>query len=332
MDTVENSCVWKQKSSRSWVYNGASYKARVPLINSTIDNANINRYYKMTVWTIRKILKWTTDYFDSKGVNTPRLDAEVLLAHALKKDRLYLYMNMDRPLSAPERASFRQMVTQRANRAPCALITESKEFWSMEFKVTPGTLIPRPETETLVERAIKLLKGKLSPSILELGVGSGAISVSLASEIPEASVIAVDISYKALKCAAINIKRFHLDDRIRLVCGDLFDPIARGSGFDLIVSNPPYIPTTDIGGLEREIKDNEPLEALDGGHDGLDIIRRICLHAYEHLKPGGGLAIEIGDSQEDEVKSILESTGFYGNISSCKDLAGIARVISGTTR
>lgn len=283
----------------------------------------------MTVWTIREILKWTANYLHSKGVSTPRLDAEVLLAHALQKDRLYLYMNMERPLSPIERASYREMVTQRANRAPCALIVGSKEFWSMEFKITPGTLIPRPETETLVERAIELLIDNPAPLILELGVGSGAVCVSLAKEIPGAHIIAVDISPKALECAGINIEKYDLNNRIRLIYGDLFDPIAESGEFDLIVSNPPYIPTLDIDGLEREIKENEPLEALDGGHDGLDIIRRILLGGAKRLKAGGALAMEIGDSQEAGAKRIMESTKAYGNILSHKDLAGKVRVISG---
>jgi release factor glutamine methyltransferase len=286
----------------------------------------------MDRWTIRRILEWTSDYFRARGVQTPRLDAEILLSHVLEKDRLYLYLNLERPLTGPERAAYKQVVARRANRAPCSLIIGAKEFWSMDFKIDQGVLSPRPETEILVERCLKILEDAPDPIILELGLGSAAISASLASEIGKATIIGIELSPPALACARENISILGFADRIHIVAGDLFGPIRQGPLFDLIVSNPPYIPTDHIAGLEPEVRDYEPMVALDGGLDGLEPARVICSQAPKYLKPGGYLALEIGVGQETQAMELLRESGEYQDAESYPDLSRIPRVITARKR
>jgi release factor glutamine methyltransferase len=282
----------------------------------------------MPEWTIRRILQWTWEHFRSKGIPTPRLDAELLLSHVLKKDRLYLYLNLDRPLTPPERSAYRTVVAQRVQRAPCSLIMGSKEFWSMDFEIRSGVLTPRPETETLVEVSLALLENARRPMALELGVGSAAVSASIASEVETVFIVGIDISPIAVLCARTNLETLGFSHRAKIARGDLFSPVKPGEAFDLIVSNPPYIPSSHIARLSPEVRDHEPIEALDGGADGLDVIRKICREAGDYMKPGGGLALEIGESQETPVLALLEETGDYTDIRSHKDLSYAPRVIA----
>ena len=281
------------------------------------------------IWTIGSILKWTGQYFSDKGVENPRLDAEVLLSHILGHDRLYLYTHFEQPLEQAELAAFRECVRKRAARLPVAYITGHKEFMGLSFEVAPAVLVPRPDTEILVEAAHVRLKGGNDPEILDLGTGSGAIIISLLHSLPAASGTAVDISGPALSIAGKNAARLGVAGRLTLLEGDLFSPV-RGMQFDAIVSNPPYIPAGDIAGLAAEVR-QEPNAALDGGKDGLDFYRRILAEAAGYLKPGGFLALEVGSGQAQTVASLAQDVSLeLAEI--CRDLAGIERVVIASRR
>ena len=275
-------------------------------------------------WTIRDVLQWTTDFFAKKGVLTARLDAEVLLAHCLEVDRLYLYLNLDRPLLPEERSKYRSLVARRAEREPVALITGKKEFWSIPLSVVPGVLIPRPETEILVEAVLEDMKRKESPSILEIGTGSGAITIAVMKERPDAWVVATDVNRLALETAALNSTSAQVAPS--LIASELFAAFKVGPAFDIVCSNPPYIPTDVIPSLAPEICKYEPCSALDGGSDGLDLVRRIAGEARQFLRPAGSLILEIGEGQQDDVKRLLTDAEFH-EIMFVPDLAGMLRVV-----
>lgn len=276
-------------------------------------------------WTIGAILTWTGQYFREKGVENPRLDAEVLLSHVLEKDRLYLYVHYDQPLTEQELAAYRPMVKARAQRIPVAYITGKKEFMGLEFAVTPDVLIPRPDTEMAVEAALHRLHGHEQPAILDIGTGSGAIFVSLLARLPEASGTAVDISPAALAVASANAAR-HVPERVwDFRQGDVFSSVA-GCLFDCIVSNPPYIPDKEIDSLEPEVR-HEPRAALAGGRDGLDFYRRIVREAPGYLKLGGFIALEAGIHQASAIASLAESGGCLIVEEIIKDYGGIDRVV-----
>ncbi|MEW6352506.1 MAG: peptide chain release factor N(5)-glutamine methyltransferase [Thermodesulfobacteriota bacterium] len=279
-------------------------------------------------WTIRDILAWTVDYFAGKGIKTPRLDAEVLLAFSLGVDRLYLYLNLERPLTPLERGRFRELVSRRARREPVALITGTKEFWSIQFRVEPGMLIPRPDTETLVEAILREIKEIQEPHVLELGTGSGAVAAALARERPEARIIATDVDVKTLRVAALNVKSAKVQDSVLCVACDLFSALKPMPRFHVVCSNPPYIPTGTIPTLDPEITLHEPMRALDGGPDGLDVVREIARAARAYLLDGGVLLLEIGDGQKSDAEAILTGDGFR-DVRSILDLAGKARVVRG---
>ncbi|MDR3589094.1 MAG: peptide chain release factor N(5)-glutamine methyltransferase [Negativicutes bacterium] len=278
-----------------------------------------------TRWTIGSILTWTKQYFEGKGVESPRLDAEVLLSHILGKDRLYLYVNFDQPLQAGELAAFREAVKHRATRVPVAYITGRKEFMGLGFAVTPAVLIPRPDTEVLVEAALNLLKDTGEPRILDLGTGSGAIIVSLLSKLAGACGVAVDISPEALAVAAKNAAVLGVADRLTMEQGDLFAPVA-GRTFDAIVSNPPYISAGDLAGLAPEVR-REPALALDGGADGLAFYRRIVAGAGARLSQEGFVALEVGAGQAPAVAALAGEASGLGPAAIIKDYAGIERVV-----
>ncbi len=280
-------------------------------------------------WTIKEVLEWTADYFKTKGIVTGRLDAEVLLAHCLSVDRLHLYLNLDRPLVPDERARFRAAVRRRAAREPVALITGKKEFWSLQLSMVPGILIPRPDTEILVEAILDEIREKPAPTVWEIGTGSGAIALSLAREMPAAWLLATDVDPLAISTARGNAQAAQIDRTIDFVVCDLCGGIRESQVFDVVCSNPPYIPRDAIAELEPEITRFEPLRALDGGPDGLDIIRELAKQASTHLKPEGALLLEIGDSQEEAVREIFSSLGKLKDISTVRDLAGKPRVIKG---
>ncbi|CUH95477.1 Release factor glutamine methyltransferase [Propionispora sp. 2/2-37] len=279
---------------------------------------------KKCVWTIGTLLTWTKQYFGEKGVDNPRLDAEVLLSHILGKDRLYLYVHFDQPLEQAELAAFRETVKRRARREPVAYITGSKEFMGLSFAVNRSVLIPRPDTEILVEAVLKRLQGRGNPSILDLGTGSGAIIVSLLSKVPLAAGVAVDISDQALTVAKQNAVTHQVMERLELKRGDLFELLEK-SVFDVIVSNPPYILDEDLVRLEPEVK-YEPHGALSGGPDGLIFYRRIIGGMALHLKPEGFGALEVGEGQAAAVAQMAAANSMVVE-EIIKDYAGIDRVV-----
>lgn len=285
-------------------------------------------------WNILKLLKWTTSYFKSHDIDSPRATAEILLAHALKKNRIDLYIRHDQPLSPDELSLYKELIKRRINREPVAYIVGEKEFWSMDFTVNPDVLIPRPETECLVEAALLLLSGDPDGSdsepkrILELGTGSGAVILAVACHRPNHFFFASDRSISALALAKKNAGRHHLDGKVRFFCGDWFAPVnIAGLQFDMILSNPPYIQTRVIGRLQPEIRQYEPVSALDGDEDGLRCLNRIIREAHIHLRREGRLLLEIGHGQEDGVLKIIGEADNYENVEFIKDYAGHNRVV-----
>ncbi|MFC1857326.1 peptide chain release factor N(5)-glutamine methyltransferase [Thermodesulfobacteriota bacterium] len=282
-------------------------------------------------WTILELLNWTTAYFKSHNIEDPRASAEILLSHALQLRRIDLYLQYDQPLGVNELASFKSLIRRRTRREPAAYIVGTKEFWSLDLFVTGDALIPRPETECLVERALVWLPENADTSaktILELGTGSGAISISLANHRPLHFFFASDVSAEAVRLAKKNARAHQLDKRIRFFCGDWFTPVnRRGSYFDMIISNPPYIATRAIKSLEPEIRKYEPELALNGGPDGLKALRHIISRAYIYLSPQGVLLIEMGYDQKDDIAEIIEACGQYEDVVFFKDYSGHDRVV-----
>lgn len=280
-------------------------------------------------WTILRILQWTTTYFKEKSIHSPRLTAEVLLAHSLKQTRMYLYTHHDQPLEADERESFKVLVKQRVSGTPTQYLTGKQEFWSLEFQVTPDVLIPRPETEHLVEAAIKLASRFAQPTIVDIGTGSGIIAISLKHELPQAQVYASDLSPAALAIARSNAATLlNGDSAITFMQGDLFAPFS-GQRFDLIVSNPPYISTAEYAAISHEVRDFEPKTALLAGERGLDVYERLIPAAIHHLNPGGYVLVEIGYGQAEAVTDLFQTHGFAVQ-QVMKDYAGIERVVVAT--
>jgi len=277
-------------------------------------------------WTIKKILDWTTEYFKKHQIDNPHLEAEILLAHALNTERIKLYVDFEKEPDRVALEIFKGYMTRRAKREPTAYITGGKYFMSLNFKVTPDVLIPRPETELLIENAIELSKGfEGKISILDIGTGCGAIAVSLAKFIDNIEIYATDSSKKALDVALDNAKKHGVEDKIKFIEADLFPN--ESTKFDVIVSNPPYIKTSDIDTLQPEIKNFEPIAALDGGADGLDHYRRIIDKAKNYLKEGGNLLLEIGADQSKDVVNIINDKLKPKNISIKKDLSGLDRAV-----
>jgi release factor glutamine methyltransferase len=256
-------------------------------------------------------------------VDNARLEAEWMLCAALSLDRVGLYVNFDKPLTDAELAGFRGMVARRAKREPLQYILGSQEFRGLDFRVAPGVLIPRHDTETLVEEAVR--RAKPAAAVLDIGVGSGCIAIALAKELPDADVMGVDASSAALELARDNADRNGV--RVTLFEGSLFEPFP-GRRFDLIVSNPPYIPTADLETLQPEVREYEPRSALDGGPNGLLFYRLIVPAATEHLNPGGWLLFEVGIGQAGDVTAILAQHGFT-EFFTARDPGGIERVVGG---
>ena len=284
-----------------------------------------------TLWTIIKLIRWATSYLKTHDIDSPRATGEILLAHALKVKRIDLYLNFDQPLVAEELNTFKRLIKRRLRREPVAYILGAKEFWSMDLKVTQDVLVPRPETECLVEAALNILS-KISSSqpqrILDLGTGSGAIVLALASQQPRHIYFASDYFRKAIALANRNATRHDLSGQIHLFVGDWFSPLnPEKSGFDMIVSNPPYIPSRVIDKLQPEIHRFEPLAALNGDQDGLSCFRKIIGSAHNYLKPHGALLLEIGHDQKDDVRRIVSACDFYEGFSYNKDYSGYDRVV-----
>ena len=281
-----------------------------------------------SVWTIMKILNWTKQYFEAKGVENPRLDAEVLLCAVLKCQRITLYVDFERPLSEEELATYREYVRRRGNFEPLAYILGERAFMRNTFKVNKATLVPRPETELLVESLVRIapmLEREGDVKILDIGTGSGAIIVSLLDYLPNAKGVGVDISVDALIVAKENSEKIGVTGRIGFVRSDVFSKMPLEKKFDIIVSNPPYIPAGDIAGLDKDVQ-QEPRGALDGGADGLDFYRRITAEAMDHMAEEGVLAFEIGIGQAAAVQQLCLDAGFV-KTAVRKDYAGIERMV-----
>ena len=284
----------------------------------------------MEIWTIKKLLEWISEYFESNSVDSPRLSAELLLCHVLKLERIQLYTLYDRVVQADQLAALRALVKRGAEHEPIAYLVRRCEFYSLPLKITPDCLIPRPETEHLVERAIDFLRQRPSPHyVLDLCTGSGCIAAAIAKNVKDIQVVATDICDNALKIAADNIRQHKLDDKVRLLCGDLFDAIIEGvdeTQFDLIVSNPPYVSDDEYEKLEQNVKHYEPKLALWAGVDGLDIYQRILKKVDEFLKPDGALMMEIGYAQGPAIQKMLEEASIFKDITIEKDFANNDRI------
>ncbi|RJO67835.1 MAG: peptide chain release factor N(5)-glutamine methyltransferase [Myxococcales bacterium] len=276
------------------------------------------------------LVKLTQSYFTGKGLASPRVDAEILLAHVLGCKRLDLYLRHDEPLLDEQVARFREFVRRRAAGEPVQHLTGEQEFYALTLQVGKGALIPRPETEILVETIFKTVapEGDGRPwRVCELGTGTGAIAIALAKGWPKATVQAVDLSFDALETAKGNVAYHSLAERVKLLQGDLFEPVHDlGEAFDLVVSNPPYVSASELPDLDPEVRDYEPRLALDGGTDGLDVIRAIARQAPSYLKVGGWLFLEIGGSQGEAVQQLLQRAGVYEEVRILQDLAGRPRV------
>ena len=283
------------------------------------------------IWTIGRILKWTEQYFKDKGIESPRLDAEVLLAHVLEKQRIYLYVHFDEPLQPGELAAYREMIKKRVLRVPVAQILGEKEFMGLTFKVTADTLVPRPDTEILVQAAVDRLRAMAGEEPLrfaDIGTGSGAICLSVLHYLAGTVADTVDISPAARAVAEENAASLGLADRITFHTGDLLQPLS-GISFAAILSNPPYLPEADIVKLAPEVRLKEPHTALSGGQDGLDFYRRLANEAPAMLVPGGFTAFEVGIHQAGDVAALLKANPLIDRTEILPDYAGIDRVVVG---
>jgi len=277
-------------------------------------------------WTVRQVLQWTAAHLSEYGSDTGRLDAELLLGEALGLERIQLYMDPDRPLSGPERATYRELVRARVGGTPVAHLTGEREFWSLPIGVTPDVLIPRPDTETLVERALNRLPRDQSIRVLDLGTGTGCIAAALARERPRVVVDAVEIDPAAASVARSNLERLGLTGRVEVLEGDWLVPVA-DRRYGLIVANPPYVAESDPH-LDHADVAAEPRGALAAGPDGLHGHRQILAGAPEHLDPGGWLLVEIGWDQGAAVRSLAEEAGLTG-VAVHPDLGDRDRVVEG---
>lgn len=283
------------------------------------------------IWTIGRILKWTEQYFKDKDIESPRLDAEVLLAHVLEKQRIYLYVHFDEPLQPGELAAYREMIKKRVLRVPVAQILGEKEFMGLTFKVTADTLVPRPDTEILVQAAVDRLRAMAGEEPLrfaDIGTGSGAICLSVLHYLSDTVADTVDISPAARAVAEENAASLGLADRITFHTGDLLQPLS-GISFAAILSNPPYIPEADIATLAPEVRLKEPHTALSGGQDGLDFYHRLAKEAPAMLVPGGFTAFEVGIHQAGDVADLLKANPLIDRTEILPDYAGIDRVVVG---
>ena len=300
------------------------------------------------VWTVGRILQWTTEYLRRHGSESPRLEAEILLAHARQCPRIRLYAEFDQPVSDAERAVMRELVRRRAAAEPVAYLVGHREFFSLDFEVTPAVLIPRPETETLVMAALDALRDVSNPNILDLCTGSGCVAIALAVQRPDARVVATDLSAEALEVARRNAEKHGVSDRVRFLHGDLFDALRNATlrtnegpgqeeadawrpwldAFDAIVANPPYVASDEIERLPPDVRLHEPHTALLAGPDGLDVIRRIVAEGLRFLKPGGWLIVEIDPPQDASVTKLMRLSGFV-DVRTLPDTARRPRVVAG---
>ena len=280
-----------------------------------------------STWTVGGLLNWTAKYLAQKGSEFPRLDAEVLLAHALGCKRIDLYgLRFAEPASEEARQRYRDLVRRRVEGCPVAYLVGRKEFFSLEFEVSPAVLIPRPDTELVVTACLDLARVMPEPRVLDLGTGSGCLAVTVAKQLPGARVTAVDIDVEALAVARRNADRHGVAPRIQFLQGDLFEPLPAGAAFDFILSNPPYIPEGDIAKLAPGVRDFEPHVAINGGLDGYAVLDRVAARARDYLAPGGYLIVEIGAPLEGPVRQRLGMYPEYELMDTLFDYSGHPRV------
>jgi release factor glutamine methyltransferase len=282
-------------------------------------------------WTLGRLLKWTTQYLKQHGSDTPQLDAQLLLAHARQCPRIELFTSYDEVAAESLRTEFRELVRKRAAGSPVAYLTGHREFYSLDFQVTPDVLIPRPETEFLVIAVLDLIK-RLPPSdgtmhMADVGTGSGILACCLARQVASAEVWGTDVSGAALEVASRNCAAHAVSDRVHLRQGDLLDPIEPEIWLDFIVSNPPYVTTAEYAALPRDVREYEPRTALLAGERGTEIIERLIPQAASRLKPGGSLLLEISPMLEQAVRDLFAQDGRFSTPATTCDLAGHARVI-----
>jgi release factor glutamine methyltransferase len=278
-------------------------------------------------WTVRRVLDWTTGHLKEHGSDTPRLDAEILLAHARGCKRIELYTRFDEPLTDAQRAVMRDLAKRRAKLEPVAYLVGHREFFSLDFRVTPDVLIPRPDTETLVVELLDAARPLEAPRVLDLGTGSGCIAIAVAINLPPARITATDLSEAALAVARGNAGTHSVSDRIRFLQGDLFVPLETGEQFDVTASNAPYIANHERETLQNDVRKYEPHSALFAGPSGTEILFRIIDGAAARLVPGGTLILEISPEQAPAVRDRIESNGAYQDVRVIKDSAGLARVV-----
>jgi release factor glutamine methyltransferase len=286
----------------------------------------------MDEWTIQRLLNWITEYLTQKNVDAPRLSAELLLSSVVGLKRIELYTQYNKLVAPEQLEQLRGLVKRAGRHEPVAYLVGRTEFYSMEFEVTPDCLIPRPETELLVQRAIEFLRKRTGPHLVcDLCTGCGVIAVAVAKNVPDARLIATDISEPALGVAAKNVEKHKLGERIELRHGDLFEPLVpQLDVFDVIVCNPPYVSAAEYEGLDRNVKEYEPRIALYAGEAGLGVYHRFAEHVDQFLKPDGILLLEIGYQQGPAVRELLEKTGLFAQIRIDKDLQGHDRVVVAT--
>jgi release factor glutamine methyltransferase len=282
---------------------------------------------------VLELLNWSTNCLEDYQIENPRLNAELLLARSLNLSREGLYMNLQDQLKEGDKEALERLIQRRISGEPLQYILEHQEFWSIGLKVDSRVLIPRPETELLVEQSLLILsesRFKRTPYILEIGTGSGAIAMAMAKERKDAFLVATDLSRGALLLAKENARSAGLQHRIEFVNGDLFEPfrvLKKKGPFDLVLSNPPYVNRHEIHSLAKEVKDYEPIMALDGGEDGLEFYRCIISQAPFYLRRGGWILLEIGQGQSVRVSKLMEEGGHFLNPECVPDLSGIERVV-----
>lgn len=299
------------------------------VVSVAADAAEAARGRDGEVWTVLRLMRWSGEYLEGKGVERGRLDAEHLLAHTLGVKRLQLYLQFDRPLERHELDAFRPLLRRRAEREPLQYIMGHAAFRELELRVDRRVLIPRPETEVLVDEVLAWAVGRGTADLaaLDVGTGSGAIALSLALEGPFSRVVATDVSAPALELARENAAAAGVADRVDFREGSLFQVLSAGERFDAVVSNPPYVADGEAPALEPEVAAWEPAQALFGGADGLAVIRPLVAGAGAVLAPGGLLALEVGAAQVGMVVAAVEESGGYDEVRVRRDLAGRERVV-----
>jgi len=283
-------------------------------------------------WTVGRLLTWTTDWLAARGSESPRLDAEVLLAHVRGCPRIALYTAFETVVPDAERSRFRELVKRRGEGEPVAYLVGSREFFSIPFVVTKDVLIPRPETEALVVRVLDLAKELSAPRIVDVGTGSGAIAVAVAKHLPKASLAAADLSPAAVAVARANAERHGVADRISFVTSDLLAAAELAGPWDVIVSNPPYVRDDEYAALPRDVRDHEPKSALVAGPTGVELVTRLAAEAADRLAPGGWLLVEIGPVTVAAAEAALAAVPGLEPGPTLKDLAGLARVVQARRR